>query len=315
LPGGKTDPSRLFFQREDFRRHNKIVRETFILLHNIDNVDKDTGASNPNNPSGEFIFAAKNSAHLLISRQRHMTESRTFTKALLPIFILLGFGFQPLMAQEWGTDLRSPGVADSTATDSTAPAVGGWGEPEGTPDVQVKPRVPYKRFVPPYDSLREIIYYSGVIEDENCETCGADSLYWRTINFLTRKFGKEKMKDKTWVLENVVGNKIVMKITVPMMVQTNAYNKRQSGMIEYRMAIRFQESRFKYQFGNFVHVEVERGAEARMIRTYHEYYMRVKKGYQNTDIYLLAADRDVKEFVEGLKRALRGPYQPDEEDW
>jgi hypothetical protein len=52
-----------------------------------------------------------------------------------------------------------------------------------------------------------------------------------------------------------------------------------------------------------------------MIRTYHEYYMRVKKGYQTTDVFLLAADRDVKEFVEGLRKSLRGPYQPDEEDW
>jgi hypothetical protein len=163
--------------------------------------------------------------------------------------------------------------------------------------------------------LREIIYYSGVIEDENCETCGADSLYWRAMLYLKKRFGKEKMKDKSWVLENVVGNKIVMKITVPMMVQTNQFNKKQSGMMEFRMALRFQESRYKYQFGNFVHIEVERGAEARMIRTYHEYYMRVKKGYQTTDVFLLAADRDVKEFVEGLRKSLRGPYQPDEEDW
>jgi hypothetical protein len=43
--------------------------------------------------------------------------------------------------------------------------------------------------------------------------------------------------------------------------------------------------------------------------------MRVKKGYQTTDVFLLAADRDVKEFVEGLRKSLRGPYQPDEEDW
>lgn len=246
-----------------------------------------------------------------------MIGKRTLKKAVLSCLILLVCSLTPSKAQEWGSDWRSPGSGDSTSRDSTAPPMGsgGWGEPEQSPDVQVKPRVPYKRFVPPYDSLREIIYYSGVVDDENCETCGADSLYWRAMRYLTKRFGKDNMKDKAWVMENVVGNKIVMKVTVPMMVQTNSFNKRQSGMIEYRLALRFQESRYKYQFGNFVHVEVERGAEARMIRTYHEYYMRVKKGYQNTDIYLLAADRDVKEFVEGLKRALRGPYQPDEEDW
>lgn len=244
-----------------------------------------------------------------------MTETSTFKKAILPVCIILAGCFQSLSAQAWGTDWRSPGGTDSSDADTTAIAGGGWGESEPSADAQIKPRVPYKRFVPPFDTLREIIYYSGVIDDENCETCGADSLYWRAMRYLTKRFGKEKMKDKTWVLENVVGNKIVMKITTPMMIQTNEYNKRQSGLLEYRFAIRFQENRFKYQFGNFVHVEVERGAEARMIRTYHEYYMKVKKGFQNTDIFLLAADRDVKAFVEGLKRALRGPYQPDEEDW
>jgi hypothetical protein len=29
----------------------------------------------------------------------------------------------------------------------------------------------------------------------------------------------------------------------------------------------------------------------------------------------LAADREVKDMVEGIKYALRGPYQPDEDDW
>ncbi|MBM3920702.1 MAG: DUF4468 domain-containing protein [Sphingomonadales bacterium] len=244
-----------------------------------------------------------------------MTEMSTFKKALVPFTIIMVGCFQTASAQEWGTDLRSPGVADTAARDTAASSGGGWGEEPGTQEVSVKPRVPYKRFVPPYDTLREIIYYSGVIDDELCETCGADSLYWRAMRYLTKRFGKEKMKDKTWLLENVVGNKIVMKITVPMMIQTNQFNKKQSGMMEYRMALRFQESRYKYQFGNFVHVEVERGAEARMIRTYHEYYMRVKKGFQNTDVYLLAADRDVKAFVEGLRKSLRGPYQPDEDDW
>ncbi|NBP05765.1 MAG: DUF4468 domain-containing protein [Bacteroidetes bacterium] len=244
-----------------------------------------------------------------------MTVMVTFKRVLIPFAFVLAGCFQTLSAQGWGTDWRSPASTDSTSRDTTAPAGGGWGEEEQAPGVQITPRVPYKRFIPPYDSLREIIYYSGVIEDENCETCGADSLYWRAMLYLKKRFGKEKMKDKSWVLENVVGNKIVMKITVPMMVQTNQFNKKQSGMMEFRMALRFQESRYKYQFGNFVHIEVERGAEARMIRTYHEYYMRVKKGYQTTDVFLLAADRDVKEFVEGLRKSLRGPYQPDEEDW
>jgi hypothetical protein len=27
--------------------------------------------------------------------------------------------------------------------------------------------------------MREIIFYENIIEDEACENCGADSLYWR----------------------------------------------------------------------------------------------------------------------------------------
>ena len=246
-----------------------------------------------------------------------MISRITLIKLALPALVL--FGSSEGYAQGRVGDLRGSGSsADTSTVDTTTTGgdAGGWGaSTEETPAVQVKPKVPYKRFIPPFDTSREIIYYSGVIEDEKCETCGADSLYWRTLKYLTKKFGKENMKDKKWVLENVVGNKIVLKVTTPMLIQGNAYNKMQSGYLEYRIAIRFQEGRFKYQFGNFVHIQVERGSEAKTIRTYHEYYMRVKKGYQNTDPFLLAADRDVKDIVEGLTKALKGPYQPDEDDW
>jgi hypothetical protein len=43
--------------------------------------------------------------------------------------------------------------------------------------------------------------------------------------------------------------------------------------------------------------------------------MRLKKGFQQTDKYLLAAEAEVKLVVDGLKKSLREPYQPDEDDW
>lgn len=228
---------------------------------------------------------------------------------MLPLVAFMLFAGS-LSAQEWGAWGGGGGTGTDTASvDSN----GTWGSNSGSG--AVAPKAVYKRFQPPYDSLREIIFYEGIIEDETCETCGADSLYWRTKKFFTNRYGKENLKNKKWVVEDVVGNKMILKVTVPMMVQLNQFNKRQNGFLEYRVAVRFQEGRYKYQFGNFVHVQTQPGLEAKTIRTYHEYYMRVKKGYQGTDQFLLAADREVKEIVEGLKKSLRAPYQPDEDDW
>jgi hypothetical protein len=43
--------------------------------------------------------------------------------------------------------------------------------------------------------------------------------------------------------------------------------------------------------------------------------MKLKKGFQATDPYLLAADREVKQLVAELTKTLKEPYQPDEDDW
>lgn len=226
---------------------------------------------------------------------------------VLPAVVLVAFSGRAHAQDLW--DMGGGTGGDTAAVDSND----SWGSNSGSG--AVAPKAVYKRFVPPYDSMREIIFYEGIIEDENCETCGADSLYWRTKKYFTSRYGKDNLKDKKWVVEDIKGQKIILKVSVPMMVQTNAYNKRQFGTLEYKVAVRFQEGRYKYQFGNFVHVQLQPGLEAKTTRTYHEYYMRVKKGYQTSDLYLLAADREVKEIVEGLKKSLRAPYQPDEDDW
>ena len=55
-------------------------------------------------------------------------------------------------------------------------------------------KIPYVRFVPPYDTMREIIFYEGVIENEDCQLCTADSLYWRAKKYLSKKYGKAVLK-------------------------------------------------------------------------------------------------------------------------
>ena len=46
--------------------------------------------------------------------------------------------------------------------------------------------------------------------------------------------------------------------------------------------------------------------------------MNNKKGVINTDRFLLTADKEVKDIVKGLKKALKEPYDPieaGEDDW
>lgn len=222
---------------------------------------------------------------------------------------------------QWG-DWGGGGGTDTTkATSDTAaaaPVEGGWGDDGGwggekEEGPQMPERKQYVRFHPPYDSLREIIYYEGIIEDENCEFCTSDSLYYRARKYMLSKFGKDKLK--SFIVEDKKADRITLKVTIPMISKYGQYKTENVGMLEYKVTLRFKDGRYKYQFGNFVHIQSPNGLAKESTRTYHEYYMKVKKGYQVSDKYLLAADREVKEFVEGLKKSLREPYQPDEDDW
>jgi hypothetical protein len=217
---------------------------------------------------------------------------------------------------QWGFGADA-GSADTTAKDSGATSGGGdggWGmDGGGSAEEPSIKRAPYVRFVPPYDSMREIIFYENIIEDEMCENCGADSLYWRAKKYLVQRLGKEGYKKM--VVEDKLAERIVLTVTTPMVCRYGQYNKKQEGVLEYRLTLRFKDSRYKYQFGNFIHVEAEEGLSTKISRTYHEHYMRVKKGFQYTDRYLLAADFEVNDVVTGLKKTLQQPYQPDEDDW
>lgn len=202
-------------------------------------------------------------------------------------------------------DFFGGGAGPSAGTDSGDSAV------EVTPE-PAKPT--YQRFLPPYDSLRELVYYEGIVEDEAAENPSADSLWFRCKKFLASRYGKENAK--RFVVEEKKPDKIVLKCVVPMAVQIGKYNKSEAGKLEYKLTIRFKDGyRYKYQITNFVHVYTPTGTAQKEARTYHEYYMKAKSGFQVSDRYLISADREVQEIVAGLKRALREPYQPNEDDW
>ena len=76
---------------------------------------------------------------------------------------------------QWGFGADA-GSADTAAKDSgvtSGGGDGGWGMDGGcTAEEPAVKRAPYIRFVPPYDSMREIIFYENIIEDEMCENGG-----------------------------------------------------------------------------------------------------------------------------------------------
>jgi Domain of unknown function (DUF4468) with TBP-like fold len=244
-----------------------------------------------------------------------MRKTKVFWNRCAAVAALSLSTISVVSSQDWGSSGITTDTAkvDSTASVADASGGGGWGATPGK-DEQPK-RAVYKRFVPPYDSMREIVYYEGIIEDEGeyPEKNGADSLYLRAKKFLMNRYGKDNMKK--WTVEDKKADRLTLKLVIPMVVQSGPYTKGNSGMLEYKLTIRFKDGRYKYQFGNFVHIESPNGLGKEPTRTYHEYYMKVKRGYEFTDKYLLAGDREVHQIVEGLKKSLHEPYQPDEDDW
>jgi hypothetical protein len=246
-----------------------------------------------------------------------MTENKdvSMPSGVRWFFLLIAIIFTNSVSAQFGFEPPSGGGGDTAAAESGGGmgGFGGFGGGEPTESEAVVKKAPYKRFIPPYDTMREIIFYENIIEDEECENCNADSLYWRAKKYLTTKIGKDAIKKM--VIEDKVAERLVLRITVPMMTTNGSFTKKQEGELEYRLTLRFKDSRYKYQFGNFVHVEPMDGVSGKTNRTYHEHYMRLKKGFQQTDKYLLAAEAEVKLVVDGLKKSLREPYQPDEDDW
>lgn len=245
--------------------------------------------------------------------KKTLRKSFDKVKEIVRVAALLIMGLlmkiNPGMAQDWGGGW---GTTDTSVSDSTVTASSGWGTgEESSPSKPAPP--PYVRFMPPFDTLRELVFYEGIIEDEECMTCGTDSLYLRARKYFLNKLGKENFKK--YVIEDKKNERLVLRIVIPMMVVNNDFNKQEVGQLEYKVTLRFKDGRYKYQFGNFVHIQTAPGPEGKTTRTYHEYYYKAKRGFKITDKYLMAADREVKSVVAELTKNLREPYQPDEDDW
>jgi hypothetical protein len=233
--------------------------------------------------------------------------------AYYKLILLAVFFAATSLSAQWGDDEDEASSSNDTASMEVSSGGGAWGG--GSEDAGPKPieKKPYVRFVPPYDSLRELIFYEGVVDDEECETCSEDSLFARAKRYLVKRFGEKPYKKM--IVEEKVNQLIYMKVTIPMVVTLGEYAKRRDGEMEYVMVLRFKDARYKYQFGNFAHVTDPVGLSNDRLKTYHEYYRKAKKGFESTDRYLIAADKEVKKMVDGLTLALKEAYKPDEDDW
>lgn len=254
---------------------------------------------------------------------RKVNESPLRIRLLKGLFFLSMFGVQTWAHAQWGgLDSEEAGAAsnDTQVLNSGGGGWGamgeggggGWGSGEaGGKQKDTLP--PYKRFIPPYDSLREMIFYEGVIEDMECEFCNEDSLYLRAMNYLQSIYGAKQYKK--FIVEAKPGQVIWLKVEIPMLIEKGAYSKGPSGMLEFNLVIRFKDARYKYQFGNFAHVTEPKGLAESRLKTYHEYYMKTKRGFRATDLFLITADKETKNTIEGLKKALKETYKSDEDDW
>lgn len=255
-----------------------------------------------------------------------ISESLLKIRLFRGLIFLCIFGLHSSLQAQWGEfdDGGSETVTNDTqrldnsggggwgADDGGGGGWGGFGDESGSG--KRKDTLPaYERFIPPYDSLRELIFYEGVIEDMDCEYCSEDSLYQRAERYLQSIYGKKEYKK--FIVEAKPSQVIWLKVEIPMLVQKGAYSKGPSGNLEFQLVLRFKEARYKYQFGNFAHITDPTGLADSRLKTYHEYYMKTKRGYRSTDNYLITADKEVKKTIEGLKKALKEPYRPDEDDW
>lgn len=258
---------------------------------------------------------------------------------LFVVFLLVfGFGTGRVHAQDgWGTggwgDSGSDPWADETE-DSTAgdTAASGWGDDSGfemeeekEEETVVKPP-PYERFVPPYDTVYELVTYEGVVEVMGQDIDGStyeleiDTIMFRTNQWLEEEFGKKTLKE--FMQSNAVNPnaseleyKIILKGNFPLIVKPNDFAEYQNGHIQFTMEIRIREGRYRYKITDLVHIAPVRANEKEGIATYFEYLMKTENDVRGGDVILISADRKINEMVAALAKKCRTNPIFEEDDW
>lgn len=195
----------------------------------------------------------------------------------------------------------------------------------GNGNYVVKPRVvvkPIERFVPPYDSTRELVSYSGVvdvIDDEDFEV-EVDTIYHRAKDWMKNEFGEKELKKLT-TMDDINLNasemeyKIRLKGSFPCEIKMNDFRTVESGDVEFFMEIRIREGRYRYSVNRLVYLAEPLAGEKERDRTYFEYLMKSDQNVRDNDNILLAADRKINGWLDGLKETCRKQPVYEEDEW
>ncbi len=182
-------------------------------------------------------------------------------------------------------------------------------------------RKPYIRFVPPYDSMRELVLYKAVIEIKDREgyEVEIDTINFRAHQWLEAEFGKSLKKFLTsdGINENAGEMEYKIKIhgTFPCEIEPNEFTKVRGGQVEYDMEIRVRDGRYRYTVKNLVHVAVPRPGEREGERTYFEYLMKSDDDVQGGDDVLIAADKKITAMIDDLFKVCQTSPLEEEDDW
>jgi len=229
-----------------------------------------------------------------------------------------------------GDDYTDSSFVDTTSYDDSGSdngdyGFGGGGGSDVDGNYIVKPRVTVKqhvRFVPPYDSIRELVSYSGtvkVMDNENFEV-EVDTIYHRAKNWMLAEFGEKELKKMT-AMDDINPNasemeyKIRLKGTFPCVVDVNEFRKEESGDVEFFMEIRIREGRYRYSVNNLVYVAEPLAGAKDGDRTYFEYFMKAKDNARNNDNILLAADKKINNMIDTLREHCQKQPLEEEDDW
>jgi hypothetical protein len=199
---------------------------------------------------------------------------------------------------------------DSTVT----PEEGGYDDYDPFSNDPKKPKKtekkPYVRIVMPFDTITELITYAGVVETEESYY---DSLYLRAKRYLMSRFS---LKDKDFKETALEMDKIIMTLNLPYKVQRNKFVMDDVGNLEFKLALRFKDGKYKYIINHLKHIlPTNSSGSTQRDYAYLEFYTKTERNMIYNDFLLRAADKQINSLIGEIKLALREPIIVDEDDW
>lgn len=244
----------------------------------------------------------------------NLTQNMKHILLALVAFIFVSFG-NNLSAQD-GDDTGYDNYYDYEDSSEYEEGYEGYEDydgydPYGEEEKPKKPeKKPYVRIVMPYDTITELITYTGIVEQQDSYY---DSLYLRAKRYLMNRFS---LKDKDFKETAIEMDKIIMTLNLPYEVPRNKFVKENVGNLEFKLALRFKDGKYKYVIDHLKHVMPPNNSGSTQFNyAYLEYYMSHEKNIIYNDQLLRAADKQINSLIGEIKLALKEPVIIDEDDW